>query len=99
MTIVSPWLMTKEETIKDWAQSVQVGAIVLIKSLEYHGYHQLEHLRLDIHYECSRDIERIMYQVTNPVLYSLNVELIIVNSKRKAKGLFPISLAGDQRST
>ena len=39
-----------------------------------------------------------MYQVTNPVLYSLYVELIIVNSKRKAKDFFPITLAGDQRN-
>ena len=59
MTIVSPRLLT-EETIKDWAQSVQFGATDLIQSLECH---QLQHLSLNI--ICAYSIDTVVDQVMN----------------------------------
>ena len=89
--IVSPQLQT-EETIKDWAQSVQVGATDLIQSLECH---QLQRLSLNIRCTFSVAI-RILYQVMNPVLDALNTKVELVNSKRQAKGFRLITLADDQ---
>ena len=91
MKIASPRLQT-EETIKDWAQSVQVGATDLIQCLECH---QLQHLRLNIRCTIPMTIRNILLQVMNPVLDALDAEVKLVNSKRLANGFLPITLADD----
>ena len=81
------WLQT-EETIKDWAQSVQVGVTDLIQSLECH---QLKHLRLDIQCIVVKTVKHVVHQVMNSVVDSLDAHVKLVNSKRQAKGFLPIT--------
>ena len=90
MTILSPWLQ-REETIKDWAQNLQVGATDLIQSLECH---QLQHLTLVMQCIVS---EHVADQVMNSVVDSLNAHVKLVNSKRQAKGFLPITKDHQQR--
>ena len=78
--VVSPSLQT-EETVKDWTQSVQVGATDLVQSLEFH---QLQHLKLTIQYRYSGVFMYIVKQVMNSVEHSLNACVTLVNSKRQA---------------
>ena len=76
------WLQEKDlKTIKDWVQSVQVGATDLIQSLECH---QIQHLRLGIvSLKTSSDsFKRIIHQEMDPVLEELNAKVDLVNSKR-----------------
>ena len=84
--VVSPSLQT-EETVKDWTQSVQVGATDLIQSLEFH---QLQHLELTIQYRYS-GVFMYVKQVMNSVEHSLNACVTLVNSKRQVKGFLPIT--------
>ena len=88
MRVVLPLLQT-EEAVKDWAQSVQVGATDLMQSLECH---QLKHLRLKIRYTIPMNI---LHQVMNPVLDALDAKVKLVNSKRQANGFPPITLEDD----
>ena len=76
-----------EETTKDWAQSVQVGATDLINCLEYH---QLQHLELVIQYIYSEAVTHILDQVNKSVVDSLDAHVKLVNCKRQVKGFLPI---------
>ena len=57
----------------------------LIQSLEYH---HLQHLSLNIDFNCSSAVYHRLYQVASSVAESLNAHVILVNSKDKWKAFF-----------